>query len=92
MRLGDGTKAPRKRKRKKTVYFRRTLNKLVSYAFFFQNHNLPSSRCQATRQAVVFTAEKKKKKEPRISLETDPVFAHRVGDSTRPLSQGCKLL
>lgn len=27
-----------------------------------------------------------------VPLEADPVFAHCTGDSTRPLSQGCKLL
>lgn len=59
----------------------------------FKNHNLPSSRCQATRQAVVFTAKRALlPQEPRISLKTDPAFARCAGDSTKPLSQGCKLL
>lgn len=65
------------------------------------NLKLPSS-CRATRQAVVFTAKKRNKmkkqsisyplKSLSVPLEADPVFAHCTGDSTRPLSQGCKLL
>lgn len=67
------------------------------------NLKLPSS-CRATRQAVVFTAKKQKNEERKkqsityslkslsVSLEANPVFAHCTGDSTRPLSQGCKLL
>lgn len=57
----------------------------------FATMNLPSSRCQPTRQAVVFHG-KEHYSAKHYSLKTNPVVARCAGDSTRPLSQGCKLL
>lgn len=88
MRLDDGMKAPLKKTKKCQQNPEQTCD-----LQFFKNHNLPSGRCQATRQAVVFTAKRALlPQEPCVSLEADPVSAHCTGDSTRPLSQGCKLL
>lgn len=83
MRLDDGTKPLLKNERNAS----KTLNKLVTY-------NLPSGHCQATRQAVEFTAKKKKRallpQDPGVTLEANTVFTHCTGDLTRPLWQGCK--
>lgn len=88
MRLDDGMKAPLKKTKKCQQNPEQTCD-----LQFFKNHDLPSGRCQATRQAVVFTAKRALlPQDPCVSLEADPVSAHCTGDSTRPLSQGCKLL
>lgn len=55
--------------------------------------------CSRQKKKKEENKQKKKKqsityslKSLSVPLEADPVFAHCTGDSTRPLSQGCKLL
>lgn len=99
MRPSHGMKAAFEKKEKENENRKKEKNKKQTLNCLQAVEQRDKLWCSRQKKKKEKNKQKKKKqsityslKSLSVPLEADPVFAHCTGDSTRPLSQGCKLL